>query len=74
MPDGCRFPYLSCTYMPKDIRLIGHIATFRNVFEMFFLNHSYVVIKKNTIFAGKKVVHTPLKGVVRTIIMQKKRL
>lgn len=37
--------------MPKDIRLIGHIATFR--------------------IAGKKVVHTPLKGVVRTIIMQK---
>ena len=29
--------------MPKDIRLIGHIATFRNVFEMIFLNHSYVV-------------------------------
>jgi hypothetical protein len=32
--------------MPKDIRLIGHIATFRNVFGMIFLNHSYAVIKK----------------------------
>ena len=32
--------------MPKDIRLICHIATFRNVFGMIFLNHSYVVIKK----------------------------
>jgi hypothetical protein len=30
-----------------------------------FLDHSYAVILKNTIFAGKKVVHTPLKKVVR---------
>ena len=29
------------------------------------LDQSYAVIKKNTIFAGKKVVHTPLKKVVR---------
>lgn len=42
--------------------------------NMIFWDYSYVVIKKNTIFASKKVVHTPLKKVVRTIIMQKKRL
>jgi hypothetical protein len=42
--------------------------------NMIFWDYSYAVIKKNTIFAGKKVVHTPLKKVVRTIIMQKKRL
>ena len=42
--------------------------------NMIFGDYSYAVIKKNTIFASKKVVHTPLKKVVRTIIMQKKRL
>ena len=40
--------------MPKDIRLIGHIATFRNVFEMIFLNHSYVVVKKTLSLQAKR--------------------
>ena len=33
-----------------------------------------VVSEKSTIFASKKVVHTPLKKVVHTIILQKNRL
>lgn len=33
-----------------------------------------VVSEKSTIFASKKVVHTPLKKVVHTIFLQKTRL
>ena len=33
-----------------------------------------VVSEKSTIFASKKVVHTPLKKAVRTIFLQKIRL
>ena len=48
--------------------------TVRKRVQRDFFNHCYAVIKKSTIFAGKKVVHTPLKKVVHTIILQKNRL
>ena len=38
---------------------------------MIFWDYSYAVIKKNTIFAGKKVVRTPLKKVVLAFLCEK---
>jgi hypothetical protein len=49
---------------PKIKKIQRNITYVPSINQNDFLDQSYAVIKK-TIFAGKKVVHTPLKKVVR---------